>query len=257
MLAKSINISRAKNESLLRTFVRALHRTYERSKEKQFHGVYISQVHKLFIFFITRLLFQEYLDRKWENVGDAFRYGFAKYLQSGHLILKSNPFVLPCNGVGQYEACPVFESEKWYQPAFDASHSSKLIPAPAIIQEVSLLEDSTAYQRSEIIFNSKKTSVSDLLKPVMHHIVKQVSFIHEVEAKKWIYYGEILQKLPYFYHANSTTMSGKDISLLQICIASEDEQSSLFDYLIDNFGVDAQLQELLTALEKNLVPSLE
>jgi len=96
-------------------------------------------------------------------------------------------------------------------------------------------------------------------------------------AKKWIYHGEYLGSYPRIYYNVADRFSYQDFALMQIllCMDNFDDatcpeasacgspfknlslnpmdepKTSIFDFFIENYGVDGQLQDLLEGLKSS------
>jgi hypothetical protein len=81
---------------------------------------------------------------------------------------------------------------------------------------------------------------------VSYTAVKHIAFVHEIIARKWVYYGYILEHFPKIYYKLADLLSYQDLGLIQILLCCdnfegcEDELSTrpLIETLISNFYVD-------------------
>lgn len=97
--------------------------------------------------------------------------------------------------------------------------------------------------------------IDGMLKSILLTQIKQISFIHEVSARRWIYNGQYLEIYPQVYFNLCDKLSYQDFGLIQVLLTMDsfdDEvqssQERLIDFLINNFGIDKQLQTLLKGL---------
>jgi len=115
--------------------------------------------------------------------------------------------------------------------------------------------------------------VDQILRAALRSQVKQISFVHEVTARKWIYHGEFMQYYPQIYYKLCDRLSLQDVCLVQIllsCDNIEDEDCGqtnvneisgvygpLIDFVIDNFGLDGHLKLLLDGLKNRTLSSAD
>ena len=45
-----------------------------------------------------------------------------------------------------------------------------------------------------------QTNVDEILKSILKLQIQQLSFVHEISSKKWIYHGDYLEQYPDLYH---------------------------------------------------------
>lgn len=85
-----------------------------------------------------------------------------------------------------------------------------------------------------------------------------MSFIHEISARRWIYNGQYLEIYPTVYFNLCDKLSYQDIGLVQVLLSldnldeinksNQTKNGSLINFVIDNFGLDQQLQALFSGL---------
>ena len=104
-----------------------------------------------------------------------------------------------------------------------------------------------------------------MLQQIILTHVKAISFVHEISARKWVYYGYILEQYPNIYYKLCERLSLPDLCLTQMLLACDNieeedcgqtkldeisgQHSSLIDYMIDNFGLDGQLKKLFDGIK--------
>jgi hypothetical protein len=59
-----------------------------------------------------------------------------------------------------------------------------------------------------------------LRKIALTHI-KTISFVHEISARKWVYYGYILEHYPNVYYKLCERLSLPDLCLMQMLLACD------------------------------------
>lgn len=90
--------------------------------------------------------------------------------------------------------------------------------------------------------------------------MQQLSFIHELYAKKWVYYGDHLPHYASTYFKVSEKLPLKDIGLVQLLLCLDGNpsaDSSLINYMLLNFGLDGQLKSLVAGLLQRDLAELE
>jgi len=65
------------------------------------------------------------------------------------------------------------------------------------------------------------SDLDDLLRAVLKTQIKQISFVQEITAKKWVYLGEYLEHYPNIYYNVSDRLSYQDIGLLQVLLSMD------------------------------------
>ena len=87
------------------------------------------------------------------------------------------------------------------------------------------------------IFNS----IDDLQKTIDSCLVsaaKQMGFIAEIEARKWVYKGERFSQIAFIEHTAYSEKYLRMIGLFQACICASVDKSRCVDILINNFSID-------------------
>ena len=80
--------------------------------------------------------------------------------------------------------------------------------------------------------------------------MQQMSFVQQICAKKWVFLGYYLEQYPRIYFSLIERLGFSDISNFQMLLCL-DSRSQLFDYVINNFGLDSQLKTVIHCLQCN------
>lgn len=86
---------------------------------------------------------------------------------------------------------------------------------------------------------------------------KQMGFLAEVEAKKWIYKGERFKIVATLEHEAYNEKYLRMIALFQSSICASLQRSRCIDILLNNFGTDEWLAVYFMSLGHPTGPSLE
>ena len=105
------------------------------------------------------------------------------------------------------------------------------------------------------------TSLDGILTKILQIQIQQISFIHEIGAGKWVYYGQYLEHYPQIYFNVCDRLSFQDLACIQtlLCLDNCDELqqtltsgeigNNLMNFMINHFGLDGQLQTLFKCLK--------
>ena len=68
---------------------------------------------------------------------------------------------------------------------------------------------------------AKMPNLDRLLKSIMFPVIKLMSFIQEIESRKWVYHGIYLESFPRIYYSILDEYLFQDLSLIQVILCSD------------------------------------
>ena len=190
-----------------------------KSKGKRGQGFYLLPIHRTFSFYITRLLFFNLYNKKQQialdglSISEAFRLIFKTNLppQIKSVLEASNltqNFQSPKKNISfddedddEVEIKQILKSKisGMFQKGEDKlANLKEKLSASGGKQGSSLIEE---VEERDIPYKpeSQFQSMDSLLKSILLTQVKQISFIHEISARRWIYNGNFLEVYPQVY----------------------------------------------------------
>lgn len=90
-------------------------------------------------------------------------------------------------------------------------------------------------------------TIEEVIKKLLSTQMQQMSFIHQIASKKWVYLGEYLEYFTTIYFRMIEKFTFADISNLQMLLCL-DQDTQLFDFFVFNFGLDNQISTLMKSL---------
>lgn len=82
-------------------------------------------------------------------------------------------------------------------------------------------EGSSLAPAQGLLDNEQYQDVDEMLQKIALTHIKTISFVHEISARKWVYYGYILEHYPNVYYKLCERLSLPDLCLMQVLLACD------------------------------------